>query len=87
MNEEQKTLRETFHKVGSLLFEITLASGVSKESLQDILREYNEIKGKPQASDMGKALENIEKAAMNIDALLSKIKGFVYKQVNPDIYI
>lgn len=81
---EKPTLREKFHRVGSLLFEITLASGSSKEPLKELVDKCPQHKDSPETKEISKALESIEKTAMRIDVLLSEIKDYVYEKVSPD---
>jgi len=84
---EKPTLREKFHRAASLLFEITLASGSSKEPLKELADKCPQRKDAPEVKEISKALESIEKTAMRIDGLLSEIKDYVYEKVNPDALI
>ena len=81
---DRPTLREKFHKIGSLLFEITLASGFLKDSIKEIIQNDNMLKDSAQLPQMQKTLDDIEKAAMNIDSLLSVIKDYTYERIDPD---
>ena len=76
---DKPTLRGNFHKIGSLLFEITLASGYLKDSIEEAVS-----KDSPQFKRIKQALDDIEKAAMDIDSLIQAVKEYTYKRIDPD---
>ena len=84
MKNKPATIRAKVHTIGSLLFQITLASGLCKENLEEFLADLKQDKNDTRIQEVFEALKNIEKITLESDALLCKVKEFVYKNIDPD---
>ena len=87
MNQELSTLREKFHKIANLLTHISLGSGSSLDALDVFFKKYPELKNEPLIEEVRRALEKMERASMDINKIILKIKEFVYKKIDPDTEI
>ena len=87
MNEDIPTLRKKFHKIANLLSHISLGSGSSLDALDVFFKKYPELKNEPLIEEVRRALEKMERASMDINKIILKIKEFVYKKIDPDAEI
>ena len=87
MNQELPTLRKKFHKIANLLSHISLGSGSSLDALEEFFKKYPDFKNEPLIEEVKRALEKMEKASIEINKVILKIKEFIYKKVDPDTEI
>lgn len=79
------TIRELFHKIGNWHNKITVGAGVGRESLKRIHpHDLTKKQCKKINHTLIKRFSELEKHALGANEALNRLKGVIYKLINPD---